>query len=104
MLRALRARTWNLEPHAIRCPTLGCKANLFDLPDGSLLAVVVLPGGGGGSAVKVAVAAALTKGRAAEVLQVGRRAAWEAAVVGSSGTATVPVDGGVAMLRFSGYL
>ena len=119
MLRALHGREWNLTPHAISCsPSAAaqlCSANLFDVPDGSLVAAVVLTGNStsarvvragthpppppppASGTVDVQLAAPLVQGRKAELLQVGRAAPWVA--VGT--TRAVKVEAGIAMLRFA---
>ena len=119
MLRALHGREWNLTPHAISCsPSAAaqlCSANLFDVPDGSLVAAVVLTGNSTGArvvragthpppppppasgTVDVQLAAPLVQGRKAELLQVGRAAPWVAVAT----TRAVKVEAGVAMLRFA---
>ena len=101
MLRALKNHTWNLEPHAIGCSTAGCVANLFDGPDGAVLAVVGLPESSGATAT-VLLSTAVAKGRVtAELLQVGRASGWAPIKIPASETFVVPVTGGVALLRLA---
>ena len=123
MLRAMHGRRWNLTPYAIKCtaaaPSQTCVANIFDVPDGSLLAVVVLTGGASHAGhrqsqtrpppppppppppatgtVSVKLAASLLQGRKVELLQVGRTSAF----VAVASTAALHVDAGVIMIRYA---
>ena len=129
MLRALHGRQWNLTPHAVSCEaaaqTQHCSANVFDVPDGQLIAVIALSSNGpavedefesithdepslhthpppppppASGTVRVRLAPALleSKGKV-ESLQVGRTARW----VSIHTTAALHVEAGIAMLRFT---
>jgi hypothetical protein len=129
MLRALHGREWNLTPHAISCSTTAetqqCLSNLFDLPDGSLIAAVVLMGSANTTdtmltastsadpagahpppppppatgTVGVQLATSLIQGRKAELLQVGRLARWLPWPLGTMDA--VHVEAGLVMMRFA---
>ena len=131
MLRALQGRVWNLQPHAISATVTadgpdrdaatdaaaggggggsalatGVDANLFDLPDGSSVAVLLLHGGVTKATVavklkKAAATAAEISGSTAivESLQVGRKSEWTAAKASGDGTVHLDIESSIAMLR-----
>ena len=121
MLRALQGRIWRLEPHAIHATALNgsrdVAANLFDVPDGSRLAVVAMLGSVGATNIRTAadddptatnpVYVNVTLGNGGgggsrcEVLQVGRWSKWTpvAGSAGGGGVIRIPVASNIAMLR-----
>eukprot|EP01052_Picozoa_sp_SAG31_P017430 SAG31_NODE_1192_length_9459_cov_15.271581_3_plen_623_part_00 len=123
MMRALQGRVWNLVPHAISATLLssdeatGCSANLFDMPDGSLVAVVVLYGADdrynttqdnnsvhgpparlASGKVDVRLQPSLIANCKAELLQLGRRALWTP--VTRRNTSSLHIEAGIVMVRF----
>merc|ERR1712166_1205724 len=108
MLRALQGRNWRLEPHAIRAKSqVHVAANLFETPDGSLLAVLLLdskatltPNPSNPTNVSVALAAAAAAPMKYEVLQVGRQSQWVTLQGrGMGDVVDVPMASNLAMLR-----
>ena len=86
MLRVLQGRVWRLEPHAIHAKSqVDVAANLFETPDGSLLAILLLdskamltpnPSNPLATNVSVALAAAAAAPTKYEVLQVRWQSQW----------------------------
>ena len=108
MLRALQGRVWRLEPHAIHAKSqVDVAANLFETPDGSLLAVLLLdskatltPNPSNPTNASVALAAVAAAPMKYEVLQVGRQSQW-VTLQGRAmdGVVNVPMASNLAMLR-----
>eukprot|EP01043_Picozoa_sp_COSAG02_P052164 COSAG02_NODE_5581_length_4215_cov_1.971817_5_plen_188_part_00 len=125
MLRALQGRVWNLEGHSIsasidkasfgavndsaRGSGIGVDANLFDLPDGSSIAVLALRGATTATVtVKLARLAAESTASPApndislhiDVLQLGRVETWTP-IKASSGLVQLEIKSTIAMLRMA---
>ena len=103
MLRAMQGRRWDLTPHAIRANATGASvdANLFDMPDGAQLAVLLLRGNGAAAPVKVTVSLLRSPVKAEALLETGRAAAWTGVAPAAirDGAVTLSVTGTIAMLR-----
>ena len=116
MMRALQGRVWNLQPHAISAyigntttpaagsaqggPGVGVDANLFDLPDGSSVAVLALRGTTTATVILRLARVAAEPAVKVESLQLGRTENWAPAAA-RDGTVQLEIRSTVAMLRIS---
>ena len=114
MLRAMQGRVWRLEAAAVSATVThpgwkGVDANLFETPDGALIAVLRLNPAAKSAAtfpvsVSVRVGAAATRPHpVVEVLQVGRHAQWTpvAGGVGGDGSVVVSLESFLGFVRVS---